>query len=100
MRFLLFAGVPCLIQCTLASLVNVTIDDTFGDPQTGALVIYSPASAWENGTRACSTACVARPDPDKLYNGTWHETTTFIPDSGDSKADKHQMSSASVTFNG
>lgn len=99
MRFLLFAGVSCLFQRALASLANVTIDDTFGDPQTGARIVYSPVSAWENGAQACSTSCAARPDPRQLCNGTWHETI-FISHSGDSKDDSSQIPSASVTFSG
>lgn len=100
MRLLLFAGVSCLIRTTLASSVNVTIDDTFGNPQTSARVVYSPANAWQEGTQACSTTGTSYPDPNRLFNGTWHEST-FTPHSEGSEVDTNQIiPSASVTFNG
>jgi hypothetical protein len=66
--FLLAAGSWLFFgKCTLAALVNVTIDDTFGDPKTGAQVTYSP-DGWNNGTN-CS-GCTAHPDVSHVYLAT------------------------------
>ncbi|KAH9891100.1 hypothetical protein C8Q73DRAFT_651697 [Cubamyces lactineus] len=56
-----------------AALVNVTIDDTYGDPINGAQVTYEPLDAWNVG-QSC-TACTAHPDPTLAHNGTWHDGT-------------------------
>lgn len=73
---------PTLIQYTLwfsgasivlADFVNTTIDDKYGDPDTGALVTYSPALSWNDGS-TCK-ACTARFDKSKAYMGTWHDGT-------------------------
>jgi hypothetical protein len=67
-RFLLAAGSWLIFsKCALAALVNVTIDDTFGDPKTGAQVTYFP-DGWNNGTN-CSE-CTARPDVGRVYLAT------------------------------
>ena len=73
-------------KSTLAALVNVTIDDTFGDPKTGAQVTYSPGG-WKNGTN-CS-GCAAHPDVSQVYlatvshmyiwQGRFMELTSFHP---------------------
>ena len=60
---------PCL-----AKLVNVTIDDGYGDSRTGAQIAYSPESAWRDGRVECS-GCNARPNSALLYNRTWHDNT-------------------------
>lgn len=73
---------PTLIRYTLwfsgasivlADFVNTTIDDKYGDPDTGALVTYSPALSWNDGS-TCK-ACTARFDKSKAYMGTWHDGT-------------------------
>lgn len=70
---------PTLIQwfsgasIVLADFVNTTIDDKYGDPDTGALVTYSPALSWNDGS-TCK-ACTARFDKSKTYMGTWHDGT-------------------------
>jgi hypothetical protein len=69
MLFLWLASLPVI----LAALVNVTIDNKFGDPTTGAQFSYSPNGAWfdEPGCQTCS----AHPDPALAYDGTWIEGT-------------------------
>ncbi|EJD46574.1 hypothetical protein AURDEDRAFT_124003 [Auricularia subglabra TFB-10046 SS5] len=37
---------PLILPCTYAALTNITIDDTYGDPQTGLRPEYAPESAW------------------------------------------------------
>ncbi|KAL0955678.1 hypothetical protein HGRIS_001902 [Hohenbuehelia grisea] len=57
---------------TLASQVNVTVDDTLGAPGTGARITYS-SSLWKDG-RSCS-GCTAHPDPSQLHLGTWTDAS-------------------------
>ena len=69
----------CLLALPLsasAERVNVTIDDTYGDVQTGAAITYSPHGAWKAG-QTC-TDCTARPDPARAYDRTWHDGTYNI----------------------
>ncbi|KAI0336259.1 hypothetical protein GY45DRAFT_1316380 [Cubamyces sp. BRFM 1775] len=65
----------CLLVLPLsvsAERVNVTIDDTYGDAQTGVPIKYS-ASGWKLG-QTC-TDCTAHPDPTRAYDRTWHDGT-------------------------
>ncbi|KAL0947680.1 hypothetical protein HGRIS_013768 [Hohenbuehelia grisea] len=56
------------------ALSNVTVDDTLGDPTTGAQIVYSPQAAWNDG-RSCSV-CQAHPQDTSLINqGTWRDTS-------------------------
>lgn len=65
--WLVAASFLCL-PITLANLINVTIDDRFGDEKTGTKIIYSPPDAWNMGEQ-CS-GCTARPDSTQAYMGT------------------------------
>lgn len=58
---------------TQAALVNVTIDDTHGDPKTGTQVTYSPSEYWNDGTNC--PLCTAHPDVSQAYLGTYHDGT-------------------------
>ena len=62
-----------LLPQASAALVNVTVDDTYGDPFTGNPIIYQPQGAWQPG-QSCST-CTAHPDKSLAFNGTWHDST-------------------------
>ncbi len=75
---------------TYAVLVNVTVDDAHPDPLTGISIAYAPLNAWTLDSN-CS-ACVATPDRNKTYMGTWHDTSHF-PSSG-------TVPSATFQFNG
>ncbi|KII86388.1 hypothetical protein PLICRDRAFT_56102 [Plicaturopsis crispa FD-325 SS-3] len=82
---------PCFV---VSRLVNTTIDDKFGDPDTGALVAYTPADAWNDGTN-----CTAwYPDFTQTYQSSWHDGT-FNTQSG-SNNDVNMTISASVPFTG
>jgi hypothetical protein len=81
---------------SLAIFVNVTVDDTLGDPITGQQFSYLPAGSWNVG-QTC-TACTARPDPSLLFAGTWHDGT-FNPLPG-SNANPNQPIVATIPFNG
>lgn len=52
---------------------NRTIDDTYGDSETGQLVFYSEAG-WNTG-QLC-TGCGVQPDASQVYDRTWHDTTS------------------------
>ncbi|KAJ3825919.1 hypothetical protein EV361DRAFT_954108 [Lentinula raphanica] len=58
---------------TTTTLVNVTVDDQFGDPHTHSQIIYTPAEAW-----SIAPNCSHCPDgisslsPSRASNGTWH----------------------------
>ena len=64
-------------------LVNVTVDDTFGDPNTGSIPEYSPNSAaaqWHEGSSTENCYCNIGPsilDLTRIYKQTWHDTTNY-----------------------
>ncbi|KAF7367309.1 hypothetical protein MSAN_00793000 [Mycena sanguinolenta] len=79
--FSFFALFLCFLNCH--ALVNVTIDDTNGDPLTGALIAYSPQAAWtEPGNLPCTLACPpTTPNVQDMSDWTYHNST-FSPNSG------------------
>lgn len=74
-----------------AALQNITIDDTYGDPVTGAQFSYSPANQW-SAQPGCSD-CEAQPNANDAYNHTWHDTS-FLP------TESPAPLNASITFTG
>ncbi|KAI0651454.1 hypothetical protein C8Q79DRAFT_899452 [Trametes meyenii] len=68
-----YATIPRARPFAAATLVNVTIDDTFGDESNGNKISYQPESAWNVG-QDCP-ACTAKPDVSQVFNGSWHDTT-------------------------
>ena len=54
----------------LSGAANVTIDDTNGDPTTGARIAYSPVGFWQFGP-ACANCTKA--DPALAFDQTWSE---------------------------
>ncbi|OSD05809.1 hypothetical protein PYCCODRAFT_1361583, partial [Trametes coccinea BRFM310] len=93
---LLFALLSSLTASALGSivtsgtLVNVTIDDTYGDELFGTQFLYAPADVWNVG-QSCA-ACTAHPNPALVHNGTWHDGTT--------QAGSDQLTTATVRFEG
>ncbi|PCH33249.1 hypothetical protein WOLCODRAFT_14596 [Wolfiporia cocos MD-104 SS10] len=79
------------LRPVLAALRNVTIDDTYGDPDTGVQFTYAPAGNWSLGQNC--TNCEAHPDPAYTYDKSWHDTT-FFPSLDTAPPN------ASVSFNG
>lgn len=76
-----------------STLVNVSIDDTFGDEETGNHIQYSPDGAWlPNGCTGCNTVV----DSTSAFRGTWHYAL-FTPPTDGSAA---QPVSATVQFTG
>ena len=58
------------------SLVNVTIDDEFGDSRSKFVPQYTPGEQWTQGAR-CS-GCAIHPgivNVSKAFKGTWHDAT-------------------------
>lgn len=83
----------------LCSLVNVTIDDTLGDPTNGQQIVYSPAGAWNEGQDCPS--CSAQPSSSDTFDGTWHDATYNPTGAGtDINNFPGQIIVASVTFTG
>ncbi|KAI0825218.1 hypothetical protein BC628DRAFT_255421 [Trametes gibbosa] len=97
--FLLFsayAASPLPSICASAALVNITIDDTFGDESNGNKINYnSPSLLWNVG-QDCP-ACTAQPNPKLVSNGTWHDSTYNDTQNNDPSI---QVSTAGVSFEG
>lgn len=94
-----FSGLG-LLSCNLALAkpINVTIDDQYGDPKTGAAITYFPADAW-NLNSLCS-GCTIVPDAKLTYMQSWHVGTFNLNSSAGSDNGPATVLSASVPFNG
>ena len=78
--------------------VNVTIDDYFGDPTTGQVILYNPPEAWQTGLDC--EPCSAKPRPvSNAYNSTWMDGSFFPAGQGPNNV-TGQIISASVPFIG
>jgi len=67
-----------LARQAFGSLVNITIDDTFGDPRTGHLPFYLPQAAWTNSSGLCvGEACWGQAPPLCARNRTWHASASI-----------------------
>ena len=74
------------------SLVNVSIDDAQNGEQNGVLLTYTGSNNWNANSypsSTCPTACTYHPDPNFMYDETWH----------DGAAGQGQMQ-LSISFNG
>ena len=75
-----FLAFLLLITPTRSALINVTIDDHFGDSLTGFIPAYLPNDgSWHVGSpsEVCSD-CHITPstlDVSQIYDHTWHDTT-------------------------
>jgi hypothetical protein len=71
LSWLVFAWLlPSLV---FAGVVNRTIDDSFGDSQTGLQVTYQPGGGvWADET--CS-GCAIKPDVAQAFKGTYNAAT-------------------------
>lgn len=70
MHSFLWVTLLLLSRHAFCVLNNFTVDDS--DPS----IRYSPAGAWNarNAAQNC-TGCSAKPDPDEMLQGTWHDGT-------------------------
>ncbi len=67
-----------LLASASAQLVNTMIDDTSGDPLTGATILFEPANLWRSGNlQSPCTNCTAHPDAFRAYGGSWHEGLSY-----------------------
>ncbi|TFY62416.1 hypothetical protein EVJ58_g3876 [Rhodofomes roseus] len=65
---------PALLRLWYVLAETRTIDDTYGDSVTRAVPAYSSADCWDQGPNC--TECFLQPDPTKIRNGTWHDTSS------------------------
>ncbi|KAH8114188.1 hypothetical protein DFH11DRAFT_254255 [Phellopilus nigrolimitatus] len=87
-----------LVPRISAILVNVTIDDQFGDPTNGEQITYNPPSAWQTGQNC--QLCTAKPSPaSDAYMATWHDAS-FNPAGTATNNVAGQIIQASVSFTG
>lgn len=74
----LFFVIPSLfssfIHFSRAALINITIDDTHQGPNNEA-VVYDPSSAWNSKGVCPSGTCSIIPDANRVFYGSWHEST-------------------------
>ncbi|KAF5377159.1 hypothetical protein D9615_006416 [Tricholomella constricta] len=63
----------CTLSTSFAVLVNVTIDDTLGDSETGTQVTY--IGAWNDGPSCARCTATQQLDRNKIYNGTWRDSS-------------------------
>ncbi|OBZ79761.1 hypothetical protein A0H81_00334 [Grifola frondosa] len=87
----------CFIQALAAqdALTNITIDDMYGDPETGAQFVYTPSDFWNVGQNCNS--CAAQPSPSQAYQGTWHDGSPYTPSSD---GEQSGLLSAEISFFG
>lgn len=81
----MYAGLRTILVTLFAILhllpvnaLEITIDDTNGDPRTGAKPFFSPAGAWRGSD--CGS-CNPGLDASRAEQGTYHESL-YSPDSG------------------
>jgi len=54
---------------TCCGFLNATIDDTAGDPTTGARIVYGPSNAWASSNSPCPPFDI---QSNKAFDNTWH----------------------------
>lgn len=74
---LIFASFLPLVT---AATVNRTIDDSFGDSQTGQTVVYSPSTGGTWKDENC-VGCAIAPDTSQTFDGTY-TAATYNPGMG------------------
>ncbi len=67
------ASLLFIAVCATAASINRTIDDEYGDSETGVVPSYSPLGSWSQG--ATCDGCYIQLDHDQTFKGTWHDTT-------------------------
>ncbi|KAJ3915034.1 hypothetical protein F5877DRAFT_70221 [Lentinula edodes] len=73
----LFSCVFFYFQCpasTAITLVNVTVDDQFGDPYTHSQILYTPTEAWSIAPDCDYCPNHSALSTNQAYNRTWHES--------------------------
>ncbi|THH03760.1 hypothetical protein EW145_g6032 [Phellinidium pouzarii] len=93
---LLYVLLSVLVLVLGGGLINVTVDDQFGDSQTGALPEFLPSDGWAQGN-ICS-GCGVQPDPSQAFHGTWHDTTLNLGEAGQRTFNVNFTGTAVYTF--
>ena len=95
MNFITIFWILSFVVRSLCLLLNVSIDDTFGDERNSSnMITYS--DLWQFG-QSCVT-CGAKLDPNQTFERTWHDRT-FYP-IGDGRLGNGELVWASASFNG
>lgn len=89
-------SLACIFSPASAQLINMTIDDTGGNPLTGSTMQYDPPSLWHSGNQNLCTNCTAHPDASRASGETWHEGASLPSPPGE----QSEALSASVEFTG
>ncbi|KIK54604.1 hypothetical protein GYMLUDRAFT_76944 [Collybiopsis luxurians FD-317 M1] len=73
--FFLFSNLLVYLQCqrVASTLINITVDDELGDPDSHSHITYNPPEAWKIGL-PCSQCLdgFPPPSPSPAYSQTWH----------------------------
>lgn len=70
---IVFLWLLLVINCTHCTLINVTIDDEFGDIDTRTKPSYNPSDGWTQGANC--PGCKAQPNKSFAIDQTWHDAT-------------------------
>lgn len=78
-----------------AAVINITVDDSSSDPNTGNRIIYG--QHWNIG-QDCPN-CSAQPDKALAYGNSWHDTSSVpvLKSSGPATFNFNGMTRFSVT---
>ncbi len=103
LQFLLLS-LSLLFTSVSSRLVNITVDDTFGDRTTGSLPQYSPKNdkIWHVGSSTEDCGCNIGPsiiDVTQPQDGTWHDATPLPSDPTPATITIHFTGSAVYVFN-
>ncbi|KLO13086.1 hypothetical protein SCHPADRAFT_940658 [Schizopora paradoxa] len=66
----------------MTSSLNISVDDSLPDPLSGFQILYgttnktiTSGTGWN--TQDC-VGCLAKPDPSRAFNGTWHDASSRV----------------------
>ncbi|KAJ7599082.1 hypothetical protein C8J56DRAFT_1039955 [Mycena floridula] len=90
MVFILSLLLVLLSLCFSGLATTVIVDDTYGDPLTGALIAYTPVNTWNLGSQC--PGCSVKLDASRTHNSTWRDCTA--------KTGDNRVVQASVQFTG
>ncbi|EJD00595.1 uncharacterized protein FOMMEDRAFT_159343 [Fomitiporia mediterranea MF3/22] len=93
------AFICALFAWNSAATSNVTIDDAFGNPNTGGHILYFPSTSWQRGD-GCTTCAAKPPAGTGAYRGTWHEALFEPANTSTPNSNNGKIISASATFTG
>ena len=71
--FYIYALFTLVLTLVTGASVNVTVDDTNPDPDTGITFVYAPDNGWAQGN-GCG-GCSSKLDASETFESTWHDST-------------------------